>query len=178
MQGLTVAKTPKEVLEAQVKNLGGITKRFSKAKKSEILRLAKKLVVEVIKKRSRAGRSQVGGDFDALSDKYMETRRRYKKNLSKHTSPSKSNVTATGQMIDAIFAAIDSSGRVSVDVKDTKRKKELTGKRGRLTNQAVAALVETNGRLFLGLTEEEEEVWVDALTEELSKYVREELSRK
>lgn len=62
--------------------------------------------------------------------------------------PTFSNLTFTGQMLNAVKSVIDITKRtVSIFVDDTKRK----GKYEKLTNAQVAEYVADNGRPFLGL---------------------------
>lgn len=122
-------------------------------------------------------RAQLGGSVESLGAKkkpfkklspgYIEQRRK-SKNLSNLTSPGKSNITNTGQMIESISGKGKSSGFDII----------LSGSRNDgLTNDQVADFVEEGGRPFLNFSDIElkkiarllEEQLVDEITKKLGK---------
>lgn len=69
-----------------------------------------------------------------------------KNNFGEFFSPARSNLTMTGQMLDALQSAVDAGkGQVTISVSNTSRKGED------LTNAQVAVRVAEAGRPFLGL---------------------------
>lgn len=169
-----MAKTPEQVMLAQSQRIDAAIKEFRRKKKARLQQIADKLVKE-IQKRTRAGEDGEGERFPSHSKSYIDTRRRYKKNLSKHTSVTKSNLTATGQLVDAIYSYLTADGRIIFDVLDKKRGRELSGGKGRLTNQALAAILETKGRLFLNLTNEQEDQFVKEIGDEIAQFINDQL---
>lgn len=95
--------------------------------------------------------------------------------LHPDTSPETSNLTATGQMLDAI-AGKSSGTKVTVEVKNNRRRRELNGSRSKLTNKEVQRYVEADGREFLELSQverkEAEQLVVDIIKEELSDIIK------
>ena len=71
------------------------------------------------------------------------------KNLSMLTTPSKSNLTATGQLLDSMKSRSFNS-KIIISFNET-RFKELSGKKSKLSNSEVARHVRNNGRNFLNL---------------------------
>ncbi|MEM5807979.1 MAG: hypothetical protein QW818_02500 [Candidatus Aenigmatarchaeota archaeon] len=96
--------------------------------------------------------------FKPLSKNYIELRKKFSSNLSKRTRPKKSNVTATGQMIDAM-RAVPASGKIVIEISG-RRSRELTGAvpSGDLANNAtIARFVEKGGRPFFAATNAEKQ---------------------
>lgn len=115
-------------------------------------------VVDIIKRRSRRGYGITDNEgsaaFEKLADSTVEQRKRYKRNLSSETRPSKSNITGTGQMLDSMRSN-PQRGKIQVEIPKSKRRKELSGAQSTLTNAEVAGYVQQNGRKFFGLTKRE-----------------------
>lgn len=110
-------------------------------------------IVDLIKLRTRVEGEGTNGKLKPLSKGYVKSRNRYRDNLSPETSPGESNLTATGQMIDALRGRAG-AGKVTVDIKPTKRKSELSGGKSKLDNNQVRAFVEKD-REFLKLSDDE-----------------------
>ena len=127
------------------------------------LKLAKDLV-EYIKLRTREEGDGTKGKLDPLSKKYIEYRAKKSNRLHPDTTPSKSNLTATGQMLDALRGRA-AGGKVTVDIKPNTRRKELSGKRSGLNNNQVRQYVEDAGREFLKLSPEEKQEVIDLATQ-------------
>jgi len=145
---------------------------------------AAKSTMEKVIKRTKAG---IGteGDLKELSTSYIEFRKRWSSFLAKDTSPSKSNLTATGQLLEALyyrvvgtrfFIKVNSKNRDEglggeelVKVQVTKKKSEYKSK---LTNDQVRQFTEDAGREFLKLSDEEkkelEKFTADILKKSLS----------
>lgn len=88
-----------------------------------------------------------------LKDSTKERRARYADDLSGLTTPNKSNLTATGQLLDAI-KSVGQRGKVILEI-DGRRTRELGGSRPRLSNAEVARYVQEQGRRFFDLTKAE-----------------------
>ena len=127
------------------------------------LKLAKDLV-EYIKLRTREEGDGTSGKLNPLSKKYIEQRAKKSNRLHPDTTPSKSNLTATGQMLDALRGRA-AGGKVTIDIKPTTRRKELNGKRSGLNNNQVRQYVEDAGREFLKLSPEEKQEVIDLATQ-------------
>ena len=112
------------------------------------------LIIKFIKQRSRSGKDINGQKFDGLSGPYKDYRQRYKKNLHETTTPKKSNITATGQMLDSMKSE-GKAGQIVVNGPSGRRAKELDGKSRGGNNKDVARYVTEQGREFFGLTTEE-----------------------
>jgi len=107
-----------------------------------------------IRKRTRLGfgigSSGKQTKLNPLSGKYIEQREAYSENLSDQTKPRRSNLTATGQMLDSIQGGAK-AGNVIVEISGS-RKAGLTGSRGTASNADVARYVQEQGRPFFGVT--------------------------
>lgn len=110
-------------------------------------------IVDIIKIRTRIEGEGTDGKLKPLKPSTIKNRNRYSDNLSPDTDANTSNLTATGQMIDALRGRAG-GGKVTVDIKPTRRKDELNGGRSGLTNNEVRAFVEKD-REFLKLSEYE-----------------------
>lgn len=130
--------------------------------------------------RTKAGFG-TNGQLDRLSPNYVEFRKRWSAFLADDTSPETSNLTATGQLLDALFLRVVAD-RFFIKVNSKKRQEGLggealeevkkatyTGKgasrrktgektvgyQSKLTNDQVRKFVEDAGRVFLEFNEEE-----------------------
>lgn len=94
-----------------------------------------------------------------LSDEYKDVREIYRENLSSFTSVSKSNLTATGQLLGAMTGEA-ANAKVVITFKNT-RGKDLTGRDpGGLTNRQLARYVQERGRSFFRFTKAERNAFV------------------
>lgn len=133
------------------------------------------VIPDVIKLRTRQEGEGVSGKLKPLSDSYIAQRKGdvafatigkgderkvipYKPSkapdLHPDTTPETSNLTATGQLIDAVQGK-SAGSKVTIDIKKGKRKGELSGGKSTLSNQQVRKYVEDNGREFLELSKQE-----------------------
>lgn len=133
-----------------------------------------KVIPDVIKIRTRLeSENRNNTPITELEDSTIKYRERYKGNLHPDTDPDKSNLTATGQMIDAVSGK-SKGNTVTIEVKNTKRRRELSGGKSKLTNKEVQRFVEQKvGREFLKLSKQERieatELAVDIIKDELTK---------
>lgn len=132
-------------------------------------------IPEVIKLRTRQEGEGVSGPLKKLEDSTEKYRERYSDNLHPDTSPKTSNLTATGQLIDAIQGK-SAGSKVKIDIKSGKRKNELSGGRSKQTNKEVRKYVEDAGREFLELSKAErkeaEELAKQIILEEISSVTK------
>ena len=140
------------------------TKKVSGAVQSGIDKALSEFVKTVpaqIKARTRVGGGLDSDDagkldgrrkqLDKLKNSTKDYRSTYKKNLSGQTTPSKSNLTATGQMLDSLRGRKRPGNKIRVSPTGN-RTRELDGSSSGLSNIEVQKRVERNGRTFLGLT--------------------------
>lgn len=162
-----MAKKPEEVLEGISKKLLGLVKSYTKSKKFEQVA---KYVDNAIRVRTRLGKGDDNKKFKELKASTKKKRKRYEKNLSEFTRPDKSNLTATGQMLDSIKSKTDGS-KIIMGFKE-KRTNELDGTPSKLTNSDVAIFSEQLGRLFFGLTPLQRKEFTRRLKAELLAFFR------
>lgn len=133
--------------------------------------------------------SGTSGQLKPLSGSYKEFRKRWSAFLDQSTSPNKSNLTATGQLLralylrvvkDRFFIKVNSKKRDESlggsNVKEIKRTNKKTGAtksigyESDLTNDQVREYTEKGGREFLKLS--------DAETNTLRRYVTEKFKER
>lgn len=129
------------------------------------------VVIDVIKIRTRLeGKGWKGVALKDLADSTVSQRSRYKKRLSKDTTPATSNLTATGQLLDALTGK-SLGGKVTIFIKNNKRRKELSGTRPTLTNEQVREYVEKE-REFLVLSNQDKKEVIEVATEIIRQNIR------
>jgi len=111
-----------------------------------------KLIPTMVRERTRKGLGLLGS-LDGLSDSYIKFRTRVRSRLSKETSPGMSNLTATGQLLNAIIGEARGT-LIRVFISDKPRRRELNPS-ANATNKEIRGYVESQGREFLGLTANE-----------------------
>lgn len=128
------------------------------------------VVIDVIKIRVRLEGEGKKGSLKELKESTIKYRERYSKRLHPDTEPSKSNLTATGQMLDALTGKA-SGNKVTVFIKNNKRKKELSGSRSGLTNEQVRSYVEKE-REFLVLSEQDKREVIEVAVEIIRQSIK------
>ena len=110
-----------------------------------------------IVKRTRLGKGVKNFNGSAfkllpLKDSTIDQRDRYEFNLSPFTIPQRSNLTATGQLLDSIDYKIinDINKSITLYFKENRRK-ELSGSRARVKHKDLSRYVAKNGRPFFNL---------------------------
>ena len=156
-----------EQIQRRVKSLT-VAKR---AAIQEAIRELRVLIPELIRLRTRGG-AGLKGNLPALERSTIEYRTRYRDNLHTDTSPSESNLTGTGQLLNAIEAKA-SAGRITVSINKKKRRGELSGSRSKLTNDDVRRFVEQNFAEFFELTNDEREQLVQIAKDIIANKIRE-----
>jgi hypothetical protein len=149
-------------LDKQIKELvDKVTKALEKAVNSKSLYTSiGRDVSAQIKKRTRIGfgvKENASKQYNlkeaGRSKKYTKIREKFKKNLSKDTTPKKQNLTATGQLLDSI-TSIPSAGSVKITLKSD-RGNGLDGKPSKTNNFKIASGQKEKGREFLNLSSAE-----------------------
>jgi len=130
--------------------------------RSRRLRELGSFAAELIRKRTRKGFgvARPGGNrrkLKRLARSTIEYRTRYKKLLSSKTSPRKSNLTFTGQLLDSIKLKV-TKGRVTIGPRG--RRRDIFGRSSRTTNEQVAVFV-SKDRPFMSLGKVEQGKLVD-----------------
>lgn len=107
-----------------------------------------------IRKRTRLGYGVDGSGKQTrlapLSEGYKEFRESNSDDLSQATRPARSNLTGTGQMLDAM-QGVGKRGKIEVEISG-QRRGEVGGRRSKLSNATLARYVQENGRPFFGVT--------------------------
>jgi len=127
-----------------------IKKELKKATSPSVMRALSEFALNLIVKRSRLGFgvSKNFGEkskFPNLSDDYIKQRRRFK-GLSFTTSPSKSNITRTGQLLLSMQVTVVKQGSFTI---------APTGQRtdSRLSNKDLAEILAKKNRVFNRLSQ-------------------------
>jgi len=152
------------------------------------------IIPEIIRLRTRQEGQGTNGQLKELSESYIKQRAGeiafytigkgsdrkvipYKPSsapdLHPDTTPSKSNLTATGQLLDSITGK-RAGDRVNISLKG-KRKKELSGAKSKLTNDEVGKYVRENGREFLKLSVDEKQEAIDLATQIILEQIKDAL---
>jgi len=148
-----------------------ITKNMQKAIDAALHRSKMKenaeLMAKLIKERTRKGGGvkKVGGNVSklrALAPSTIASRRR--KKLHSATSPGKSNLTETGQMLDALYGVGIKKGEGSVRIRPNR-------KGGGITNDEVAFFV-SGARPFVDLSKGESTVIAKKVEKDTSKALK------
>lgn len=149
-----------------------------------VAKIAAEKTMNDVVSRTKSGLG-TNGPLKSLSGKYIGFRRRWSAFLAKDTSPAKSNLTATGQLLEALyyrvvgprfFIKVNTKKRseglggeklVTITKTNKKGKKKVVGYESSLNNDQVRKYTEDAGREFLALSEKEKE--------DLRKFVAEQL---
>jgi hypothetical protein len=109
------------------------------------------LIPAQIRKRTQLGKDLKGGKIKPIENSTKAYRKRYSKNLDSNTTPNRSNLTATGQLLNSIESK--AKGLVyEITLKD-KRSKDLSGSTSKASNTEIKDFQEKQGRFFWGLTD-------------------------
>ncbi len=135
---------------------GKIQALLKDAAKQEALRPMAEQAIAIIQKRTRLGYGVPAGTngtaerfkLPELSAGYVKRRKRDRK-LSELTTPSRSNLTFTGQLLDSLAIVKLEAGTVVIGPTGTRK--------GGGSNAAVAQFVADSGRPFLALSRPEAE---------------------
>ena len=188
--------TPEEKIKQFKDKYGSTIKKIT----NEATRETGEMALDLLYLRTKSGQG-TNGDLKSLSKSYREFRERWSSFLADDTSPSESNLTATGQLLDALFLRVvgsrffikvNSKNRQEglggenleeikkdifkkVNGKRTKVGSKVAGYQSRLTNDDVRKFVEDAGRVFLEFNDKEKEeirkFATDLLREKLSDII-------
>lgn len=156
------SEDPEAVLERIRLRFKNLTIDFSKTK--EFKAIAESIPDE-IRVRTRLGKDVNNNKLKSLDPKYVKKREKHSNKLSKFTTPGRSNLTATGQMLDAIKSIVKGTS-IIIELDDT-RKRELDGSSPRNGNNDILRFNEEKGRSFFGLAKFQ--------TNKLKRIIRKEL---
>jgi hypothetical protein len=121
------------------------------------------LIPELVKIRTRGAGDGVNGPLKDLESSTIKYRERYDDNLHPETTPTTSNLTATGQLLDSLKGR-NVGSKVIVEPKG-RRTQELSGERSRKTNKQVLKYVEDGGRVFNELNHGERAEIIETATQ-------------
>ena len=108
--------------------------------------------VEIIKRRTKLGKDVDDKPFKQVSEAYEKRRRKVQLDARATRTKQKSNLIASGQMIDSIEVTDVKARSVEIGAKGGRKKSPLDG--GNVSNAEVAYYQdERQGRKFLGLSE-------------------------
>ena len=138
-----------KILNARILNVK------KKSLPNKTLRLLAKTAEDQIKKRVRLGKgvSKDGGKvfpLKPLSDNYIDYRDDHSHRLGRYARLAKSNLNATGQLINSITGSFFKKNKTNVIFVDFKenRKRELDGGRARITHKKLAKYVQEDRPFF------------------------------
>lgn len=113
---------------------------------------------------SKSGQSTA---LKALKDSYIKVRSKNRNRLDANTSPGRSNLTATGQMLNSLQGKYRSKA-IEIDFKKEERSASITGQRSNVKNSDIVGYQESQGRRFFDLTESE----INGLRREIANRIR------
>lgn len=128
-------------------------------------------VVDLIRKRTRLGYgiNKNGGDkvrFPQLSDRYVDYRKKNRRELDPTTSAKKSNVTFSGQMLRSLGYRIKGGNSgILIQVSGTRRD-------GSKNEDVALELLNKRDRRFIGLTRSEERQVARLYRQQFGKVIR------
>lgn len=108
-----------------------------------------------------------------LSEGYKKTRKRRRGSLDGTTTPAKSNLTATGQLLNSlevIKKVIQDGISLTITVKDP-RGTNLDGKQSKIGNKKLVEYLKAGGRQFLGLTKSQQNEILKDIRQILKKFL-------
>lgn len=178
--------TPQEKIRKFKEKYGAQVK---KALNEATQKAAEKTLNDVIK-RTKSGLG-TNGKLEKLSPSYIEFRKRWKAFLASDTTPGKSNLTATGQLLEALFYRVVGN-RFFIKVNSKQRDEGLGGEelvktqvskkkyemKSKLTNEQVRKFVEDAGREFLQLNDKEKKDLEKFTADILRQSLREVLNKE
>lgn len=140
-------------------------------------------VLEKIRVRTRLGygvsaHKSAREKLKPLADVTKEIRKGFKASgkLSEFTSPGKSNLTFTGQMLDGLSVKVQSMGKVLVEI--TGNRKATRDPKAPRTNKEVARKVTDEGRPFMFLTDKDYKAVVNFVRDGFKSILKKRLTRR
>lgn len=138
-------------------------------------------LIERIRIRTRLGYGVSGNmkpreKLKPLAETTKDIRKGFKKagKLSEFTTPGRSNLTFTGQMLDNLVVRVISMGKIVIDVTGTRKKlkKDDLG-----TNKEVAQKVTDEGRPFMYLTDKDYKAVINFIRDGFKSILKKRLTR-
>lgn len=125
---------------------------------------------------TKSGRSIAGREpkrLKELSSNYVDFRRKYKGPVGENFSPKRSNLTLTGQLLDALTYSIDPVKKiVKVFVANSSRNNS------NISNKTLAEFVSEQGRAFMGLDTQGWKRVISILQKNIRQRLRKNLTSK
>ena len=148
-----------------------IKKAEDKVKERTVMKGIANFGARLVQKRTRLGYGSNNGSkqkLAGLSTKYKNQRKKDKKTgrLSPKTTPGRSNLTRTGQMLDSIKSKVTGYGKAEIYIDGGRTDSDLT-------NNKVREYVEENGRPFFNFTAQEEKQITRTISKRLKTFIRE-----
>lgn len=142
--------TPTEVILKVKKNIQNVEKEYVKS--NEFESVAKNALIDFIKRVKRSlmpDLSKILGfeKDDSGKSKYIDLRKKNAGKLGDQGKATKSNATATGQMLSSMKHEMKPSG-FTLLVQSTQRNGELNGSASKLTNKEVAKYYSIKRNIF------------------------------
>jgi len=150
---------PKKIKDFRVKFNLNLEDSFNKA----FLKSVGKTAAQVVYRRTKSGKDKDSSALKPLSLGYISSRKQYTGTKGKFFSPARSNLTRTGQMLDAILVKIERSV-ITLSVDTSLRDDGLT-------NSEVAQYV-SKSRAFFSLTDDEIQILIRMVEKQLRAFVR------
>lgn len=146
-----MANAKRQIKRVENRIITNIRRALNRKELTQLARLA----IKQIAKRTRAGFGVAEARGNAkrlkkLSSAYIEYRKRSSKLNTALTSPGKSNLTFTGQLIDSLVVREVDVEKQKVFINANRRRRK-----GGTTNEEVAEFVAQQGRAFLNLSRNE-----------------------
>ena len=140
-----MSKKASEALMEKKKQIDRAIPAYIKSKEFELVAIK---ALEDFIKRVKRGIMPDMAKIPALgSEAYIELRKKYSGNLGRLAKATKSNATATGQMLDAMTYEMTQQGFI-LFVADSQRNGELSGSDSKLSNKEVAAYYSKARNIF------------------------------
>lgn len=153
----------------QIRNIKGKLAIAQRVAKQKAIAELRKVIPQYIKDRTKVGEG-IDGPLPDLAPSTIK--RRAQSKLAPDTSPSESNLTMTGQLLNAIISEVIDD-KLTFKINNKARKKTFRGDRQGKTNEQVRSYVEDKGFEFFGLTSKE----LDEFRNLAQKIIKEEFER-
>jgi hypothetical protein len=138
-------------------------------------------IIEKVRVRTRLGYGVSGNlqpreKLAPLAESTKRIRKGLKKagELSELTTPNRSNLTMTGQMLDSLVVKVISAGKFVIDVTGIRKKLK---KDDLPTNKAVAVKVTEEGRPFMFLTDKDYKALINFVRDGFKSVLKKRLTR-
>jgi len=159
---------PRDVLLKVKKNIAGIEQEYLKS--SEFEAVASNAAVDFVNRVKRGFMPDLSKIAGFTSEAYIKARKKFRSNLGDRATPTKSNATATGQMLaDIVYRMTPSGFRIFIN--GTSRRPGMDGRPSKLTNAEVARYYSEKRDIF-DFSEQEIQKIIRKVRTDLLKIVR------